>query len=140
PINDNIQVIQQLLQPLALRSATLTIERNNELIEKNIVLGEKQINGKSIGILGVEFDMTATPAQPFMSAVKQGIAMANLWVKNTVTGFTQLKKKHRDIAGPVMIIAMTTKAASAGWQILLLLLAIISINLAILNLIPLPIL
>ena len=39
-----------------------------------------------------------------------------------------------------MIISMTVKGAAAGYQIFLLLLTIISINLAVLNLIPLPIL
>ena len=39
-----------------------------------------------------------------------------------------------------MIIAMTIKSAAAGFQIFLLLLILISINLAVLNLIPLPIL
>lgn len=137
PINNNINT---LLQPLALQEATLTIEHNGTIIEKVVTIGEKEINGKIIGVLGVEFDIAATPPQPFLSAITQGIAMTNAWIKNTIVGFTQLRRNVGDIAGPVMIIAMTTKAASAGWQILLLLLAIISINLAVLNLIPLPIL
>src|SRR5262249_48721035 len=60
----------------------------------------------------------------------------------TFYGFTHLFSRTgiKQVAGPVMIINMTMKGAAAGWQIYLLLLAIISINLAVLNLIPLPIL
>jgi len=140
PIENSIQRLQTILQPLALQEAIVTIERNGSIIEKTIIIGEKQVNGVSFGILGVEFEISPTAPQPFMQAIKQGIAMTNMWIKNTAIGFTQLKKNYGEMAGPVMIIAMTTKAASAGWQILLLLLAIISINLAVLNLIPLPIL
>ncbi len=139
-LEDSIQKLQQIIQPLPLQEATLTIKRDGKLIEKKVTLGEKQINGKSIGTLGIEFDTKPTPAQPLLLAIQQGITMTNQWIKNTIVGFTQLRKNAGDIAGPVMIIAMTTKAASAGWQILMLLLAIISINLAVLNLIPLPIL
>lgn len=140
PIQDNIQQIQTILQPLALEETNITIERNNKILDQTIVVGEKIINDKSIGVLGVEFDMSPTAPQSFLNAIQQGIAMTNQWIKNTITGFTQLKKNHSQMAGPVMIIAMTTQAATAGFKIFMLLLAIISINLAILNIIPLPIL
>ncbi len=140
PIEESIQKLQTLLAPLALKEATFTIERDGNMLEKQIVLGERTINGTSIGVLGVEFYAAETPPHSFVDAIKQGIAMTNTWIKNTMLGFTQIKKMRSEIAGPVMIVAMTTKAASTGIKIFLLLLAIISINLAVLNLIPLPIL
>ena len=139
-IDNSIQKLQTLLLPLANQEAVLTVERDGAMIEKQMIIGEKNMNGTSMGALGVEFDSTETPAQPFLEAVKQGIAATNLWIKNTIIGFTHIKKTYGEIAGPVMIVAMTTKAASTGMKIFLLLLAIISINLAVLNLIPLPIL
>lgn len=139
-IDNSIQKLQQLISPLAHQTATITVKRNNELIEKEITLDERTVNNASIGTLGVEFSSLETPASSFFEAVKQGISATNLWIKNTIFGFTQLKKSYGEIAGPIMIVAMTTKAAASGFKILLLLLAIISINLAVLNLIPLPIL
>lgn len=139
-IEDSIQKLHMTLQSLSSPATMITVERDGSILEKNITLGEREYNGKQIATLGVEFDIIPTPAQPFTQAIAQGIAMTNHWIKTTAMGFTQLKKNHGDIAGPIMIIAMTTKAASAGCKILLLLLAIISINLAVLNLIPLPIL
>ena len=44
------------------------------------------------------------------------------------------------MAGPIMILAMTVKSAAEGFKIFFIFLAIISINLAVLNMIPLPIL
>jgi len=49
------------------------------------------------------------------------------------------KRDMSNVGGPVMIIKATAQGASKGLKVFLLFLAIISINLAILNLIPLPI-
>lgn len=138
----NPQRIQQIIQPLALQEVTLTIERNNEQLTKTIVIGSKQTEVATIGVLGVEFDLVPTPAHSFKDAFFLGVAACNAWVKNIFYGFAHLFTKTgiKQVAGPVMIINMTMKGAAAGWQIYLLLLAIISINLAVLNLIPLPIL
>lgn len=139
-VNDSVPLLQSLIQPNPLKEVSLTIERNGEKREKTITLGEQVINGKSLGMMGVEFDISETPAVSFGQAIANGITMTNTWIKNTIAGFFTLHKNHGSLAGPVMIVAMTTKAAAAGWKILILLLAIISINLAVLNLIPLPIL
>jgi regulator of sigma E protease len=138
----NPQRIQQIIQPLALQEVTLTIERNNEQFSKTIIVGSKQTETATIGVLGVEFDLAPTPAHSFKDAFILGITACNAWIKNTFYGFTHLFSRTgiKQVAGPVMIINMTMKGAAAGWQIYLLLLAIISINLAVLNLIPLPIL
>lgn len=44
-----------------------------------------------------------------------------------------------NIGGPLMVIAQTVKGAEKGFKVFLLLLAFISVNLAILNILPLPI-
>jgi regulator of sigma E protease len=141
-IGQNIQKIQHIIQPLALKEAIIVIERNGETITKKVIIGSKEVETETVGVLGVEFDFSPTPAHSFKDAVIMGISTCNTWIKNTFAGFSTLfsKKGIKQVAGPVAIIAMTVKGAAAGWQIFLLLLAIISINLAVLNVIPLPIL
>jgi len=60
PIENNVQQLQAILQPLALQEVNLTIERNGTIIEKTVIVGEKEINGTPIGILGVEFKISET--------------------------------------------------------------------------------
>ena len=50
-----------------------------------------------------------------------------------------VKRDTSGVGGPVMIIQQMKQGAAKGFNAFILLLAIISINLAILNLIPLPI-
>lgn len=141
-IGHNLQRIQQIIQPLALKQATMVIERDGERLTKTVVIGSKVTETETVGVLGVEFDSLPTPAHSFKDACTLGIAACNTWIKNTFAGFSQLFTKTgiKQVGGPIMIISMTVRSAAEGWQILLMLLAIISINLAVLNLIPLPIL
>jgi regulator of sigma E protease len=44
------------------------------------------------------------------------------------------------IGGPIMIADVARKAADAGWQMFVLVMAMISVNLGLLNLVPLPVL
>ena len=140
-VDNNMQRLQEIIQPLADKNALLTIERNGQTIYKSIVIGSKTTDiNTAIGFLGVEFDITETPPHGLIQAIQKGISTTNQWIKNTLIGFTKIKQNKGQLAGPIMIIAMTTKAASAGLKIFILLLAIISINLAVLNILPLPIL
>ncbi len=141
-INNNIQRLFEALEPLANKKATIFIEREGKRKKIAIVVDERKAFGKTIGILGIDLDVAETPPHPFFESIKRGIQTTNLWIKNTFHGFTHIlsKKDVSGMAGPVMIVAMTIKGASAGLKIFLLFLAIISINLAVLNIIPIPIL
>ena len=141
-VETNIQKLQALIQSLPLKTTNIVIDRNGEKITKTIVIGAKETETATIGTLGVEFDFLPTPPHSLKDAFTLGIATCNTWIKNTFYGFSQLssKKGIKHVGGPIMIIAMTVKSAASGYPIFLLLLAIISINLAVLNLIPLPIL
>jgi len=142
PIAGNVAQLVELLAPLAHQEVNLTIERNNRTIEIPVLLDEKQMLGTSTGALGVGFTFKATPGLPFIAAIKQGITMANarLFEIFQVIKHMFTKRDTRNMAGPLMIISLTMQGASQGITVLLILLAIISINLAALNLLPLPIL
>ena len=141
-VENNVQKLQQTVEPLALKEVSIVIDRGGEIITKSIIIGVKNGEPGQTGTLGVEVDFTPTPAHSFKDAVIEGIKACNSWIKKTIQGFSQLfsRKGLGKVGGPLMIISMTVKSAAIGWQIYLLLLAIISINLAVLNLIPLPIL
>ncbi|MBL7036281.1 site-2 protease family protein [Candidatus Microgenomates bacterium] len=73
-----------------------------------------------------------------------GFKEALFWGGNIIVGFSSIFKDlfsghaPQDIAGPVGIFAITSEAAKTGIMSLLNLLGIISVNLAILNIIPFP--
>lgn len=75
---------------------------------------------------------------PFIKAIIKGIQKTNTSIKEMVKGIGDLITK-RDLSGaggPIMILSQTFKTAKAGIIPLFLLLALISINLAVINILP----
>ena len=100
------------------------------------------------GPLGVSITNTETyfaPVwqRPFYGAY-YGTKEAIFWGKNVVNGFVGIftdlfhGKSPKDVSGPVGVFAVTTEVAKTGILPLINLLGIISVNLAILNIIPFP--
>lgn len=81
--------------------------------------------------------------RPFYGAY-YGTKEAIFWGKNVVVGFSNIfidlfkGQAPKDISGPVGVFAVTTQAAKLGILSLINLVGIISVNLAILNIIPFP--
>lgn len=99
---------------------------------------------KSKGRLGIEFDFQPSKEiekLPLKKAIPAGIHATHEWIFFTFNSIKNLfvQKTVRG-AGPVMIISESVKKAQQGFVYLLIFLAIISINLAIFNLLPFPIL
>jgi regulator of sigma E protease len=115
-----------------------------DLIKVSLPAGDdiRETHQSSLAQTGMVFGLKERSPLPFIEALRIGIQETNRWIANTVRDFLHLfKKKNVDqMAGPLMIIAMSSKMAGLGFLSFLLFLAIISINLAVLNLLPLPIL
>lgn len=130
------------LQGMPGSKATLYIERDGKRKTISTTIGQQTVMGKEYGMLGVNFEMVAQKAQPILTAISNSIKMTNNVVKNTFMAFASIfsRASVKNLSGPVMIIRETARGASEGIKIFLLLLALISVNLAVLNCIPLPIL
>ncbi len=140
-VTDNIHLLVETIQPLAHKEAKIRYERNGDTKETLMVIGQRE-GSEDIGSIGVAFEMKEMPPLSFFGAIKQGITLTNDWIVRTFTGILGMFRKAevKNVGGPVVIISMLTKGATTSFSIFLILLAIISINLAVLNLIPLPIL
>ena len=100
------------------------------------------------GSLGVTISSTeiyfpAVWQRPFYGAY-YGFKEALFWGKNVVVGFYTIftdmfnGQSPKDISGPVGVFAITSEVAKTGILPLINLLGIISVNLAILNILPFP--
>ncbi|HEX9050732.1 MAG TPA: site-2 protease family protein [Anaeromyxobacter sp.] len=64
-------------------------------------------------------------------------------VRLNVLGIARIATGHisfKTVGGPIMIMSMATEAAEEGWGTFLSLMALISVNLALMNLLPIPVL
>ena len=102
--------------------------------------GEKQVIGK-IGIRVQGRSMISTDS--LLSAPIDGVIATWKWCELTVVGVYKLltgEISTKNIGGPVMIASVSGEHAEQGLSSLIFLIAILSVNLGILNLLPIPIL
>ena len=129
------------IKPLAGQQTTLTIERNGKEQDIPITVGSRTILGQTIGSIGIYFKIVPLAAMPFTTAIQRGAALTNQFIKGTFLAFKNLiaSRDTSELAGPLMLFSGSVQFASKGFKIFLIFLAIISVNLAIMNLIPLPV-
>ena len=117
---------------------------HGDIVKQLTVTLESRMDGnKEVGMIGATFDAVnpeyTNEKHSFIDAIKKGVEAVNAMINNIVEGLKMLFKERtfKDMGGPVMILAQTFKSAEQGITFLLILLAIISVNLAIWNLLPL---
>lgn len=117
------------------------VDKKEKIVDLSITLGEKKFDNKLIGSLGAYF---SAPIQklPFIQAIQTGINHTNQWIVNILYSFKMMfsQRTLKGAGGPVMIVAQTFKFAQSGLIPLFVFLAIMSLNLAIFNLLPIGIL
>ncbi|WP_116812927.1 RIP metalloprotease RseP [Steroidobacter cummioxidans] len=154
PIGDFSQLVA-LVKPNPGRDVTLEIRRDGQTLSVPLTIGESTAGGKSIGLIGVVpenkpmktgrtyEDMVALQKYGVFAAVGQ--AATKTWdtsvftlriVGRIVTGNVSMKA----ISGPISIAETAGFAIRQGWRFFFGILALISISLGVLNLLPIPIL
>jgi len=132
------------------KSVSLLIKRGDETIEKTItptVAEVKNIFGEKIkvSLIGIapSTKTTITVRHNPIKAVYLGAVKTYEITKLTIVGIVKIFQQvvpADNIGGPILIFQMAKETAAAGINSLLLFMAVISINLAILNLLPIPVL
>ena len=127
---------------------SLQVERSGELVQltTHVEAVEEELNGQTvtIGRIGVALDTIS-------SRVPIGIAASAAMGWRSTIGWSGLildflgglfsgRESLRNLGGPILIGQLSGRAARAGVDSLVNFMAILSVNLAILNLLPIPIL
>jgi regulator of sigma E protease len=137
------EAVQKAVASHAGHELVLEIERGATTIEKTVTPRLNPPEGE--GALGVSLALTGVVNYPWYESIWRGISDAGILAVNTLQGYYLLLKTlfvHgrllADVSGPVGIATLTGQAARVGINYLLQFVAMISLNLAILNIIPFP--
>lgn len=145
-IYGDVKKLKLITRSLASQNIILRIVRNNIEQDIPVTLDSMVITEdgqtKNIGMLGVFYEIKDVPTFSFIDAIKQSFRATYIYIGMVVQSFKNMffKKDISGIGGPVMVLTETIKGAQKGLKFFMLFLAVISVNLAVLNLIPLPIL
>jgi regulator of sigma E protease len=111
------------------------IERNEELLSLSLVPVKDKDSG--VGLIGI---INSTEKYGFLKSIWMGIEKAFGILKLIVVGLVQMiaGEVEAEVAGPVGIVQMIGQVATYGLSSLLSFAAILSVNLGLINLLPIP--
>ncbi len=120
-----------------------TIQRGNEQVQSTIKPTVNPDSGK--GVIGVAITEVGTVRYPWYRAIGEGVKLSFVSLGQIFSGFYELihnlivgKGVGSAVSGPVGVAVMTGEVARMGFTYLIQFVAILSLNLAVLNILPIP--
>jgi regulator of sigma E protease len=126
----------------------LTVQRADQRIEVNVTpeaKPDKTIFGETVGtayVIGIERGFDQKAVGP-LGAIAMGAKQTAWWVQTLIVSVVKMvqgKVPAKDIGGPILIVQAAGQQARLGLEYLLHFMAVISVNLGVLNLLPIPVL
>ncbi len=121
----------------------LTLQRGEETLEKEVSIGDYMVNDKP-GI-GVGLQVVGIYKPPFFKAIIESFKVTGQMIYQITFGLGSLvvdsfrgQADVSNLTGPVGIVSLVGDASSLGIVYLLMFIALISVNLGVINLIPFP--
>ncbi len=140
---DSIKDVISIIQVNADKNLDFLINRNNSFInlqiKPNLILNEK---GEKKGVIGIQFSGERKKID-FFSALKESSYNFFIIIKKTLIAFVEIifgKRDHCEVGGPILIAKVSNDMANQDLVAFISLIALISINLGLINLFPLPLL
>jgi len=141
-----IQDFSQLQEIVSEHPDTLldfTIQRGESVLTEPVQLGSVSTDGETAGRLGVAGKLSALHRYSPPAAIAAGAQETVSQIRGWLVVLGQLAIHHqglKDLAGPLGIVQISGEAAALGFATFVNLVAIISINLGMVNLLPIPVL
>jgi regulator of sigma E protease len=127
----------------------LSVQRASGAVEEIVVTPEQKPDrtpfGEEIGkayLIGIERFVDIEPVS-VVSAIGLGAYQTYFWIKMTLLSVVKIFQgsvSARDLGGPILIVRAAGQQAELGLEYLIRFLGLISVNLGILNLLPIPVL
>lgn len=143
-IPNSIDGVQNIIANSNGSPISLVVKDSSNQIKNISIIPEKGIIGNDYGI-GVALDQVGEAYLPPFLALYDGARLTKNTIENIVSGFGQIitdgfkgQNDLSDVSGPVGIARLVGQAEHIGFAYLLSFTAFISLNLAIINLVPFP--
>lgn len=141
--NPRLKEMQSYIDQHKTEQLLVRVKRNGQIIEKKIQPVVYSETGK--GGLGVAIAELGTVRYSFFPAIWQGFKTTFWYLKEIIISFYILLSGlfagngvGEAVSGPVGVAVMTGRVAKLGWIYLIQFSAMLSLNLAIFNILPIP--
>jgi regulator of sigma E protease len=135
--------IQRIVVARPGESMKLTILRGNQQIDVPVVSGSRAANGRTVGMLGISGNKVGYVPVGFVEALGGGFVQTWKVTTETLGGIAQMITGSRgteELGGPLRIAQLSGQVAKLGLASLISFIAVLSVNLGLINLFPIPVL
>lgn len=141
----------QLVRGNAGKTMHLEVLRANEVVKIKLTPDIVQENGQSVGHIGAAYRMRDEEIRKYMVDVRYsplpafGQAVGKTWDTSVLSlkllgSMVMGSVSWKGVSGPVTIASIAGQSAHVGWKAFIGFLALVSISLGVLNLLPIPVL
>jgi regulator of sigma E protease len=140
--------LSETIRASAGKPIQLTVQRDGQRVEIDVTpqaKDDKSIYGETLGtayVIGIERGFDQEQVNP-ITAIGMGAKQTAWWVTTLLVSVAKMfqgKIPAKDIGGPILIVQAAGQQARLGFEYLLHFMAVISVNLGVLNLLPIPVL
>lgn len=147
PVNSFEDVISKVV-PSAGKTLNITVERDRSPINVTVVpnsVDAKKADGTEVkvGRIGVAPDRPEPVSVSLLEAGRLGVRETYSNIVQTITGIWDIitqRQSADQVGGPILMAEVTARVVEMGWEPLLRWTALISANIGLLNLLPIPLL
>ena len=149
PVTDWSDLVR-MVQPSFGQALALVIERDGNQFELTLTPKTEESQGQKFGVIGVSAKPVPRPESQFVtishSPIEAVVAGAeetwlmSLTMVRMLGKMVTLQVSHKNVNGPIMIADVAGQVIQVGWESYVSFLALISISLGVMNLLPVPML
>lgn len=149
PVNNWRDMVAQI-QPSAGIPLNVVIQRGESRLRLVVTPEEVDVDGQKVARMGIGraptpylpeqiIDVSRSPGQALSYGVERTWLMSSLTLR-MLWKMVTLQVSHKNVNGPITIADVTGQAIQIGWETYVYVLAVISISLGVMNLLPIPML
>ncbi len=121
----------------------MTVQRDGADMAVSVTPDSRDVGGRPVGLLGIKGGSVAYQHVSIPAALLGGVTQTWVITRETIAGVAQMISGNRgtdDIGGPLRIAQLSGQVAQLGVASLISFIAVLSVNLGLINLFPIPVL
>jgi regulator of sigma E protease len=122
---------------------TITVEREKVIRTLAVTPDERELGGRVVGLLGIRGGQLEYQPMGVVESIVGGISQTWTVTVDTLSGVSQMiigRRGTEELGGPLRIAQISGQVASIGIGSLISFIAVLSVNLGLINLFPVPVL
>ncbi len=135
--------IQRIIAAHPAETLPITIKRGHSTMDLSVLTDAREQGGRKVGMLGIRGGQVEYQRLTLPEALVGGVTQTWQVTSETVIGVAQMitgRRGTEDLGGPLRIAQLSGQVAQLGLASLISFIAVLSVNLGLINLFPIPVL